>query len=73
MCSKVSASGGNRLRVNVQLIDAETGITFGRAVREVHRRLFEMQDEIVSLLANISKLSSLLSKRAGGASAHPMR
>src|SRR6516165_5081480 len=45
--------GGNRMRVNVQLIDAETGAhlwaeRFDKPVAD----LFEMQDEIVSLLAN---------------------
>ena len=44
---------GNRLRVNVQLIDAETGShlwaeRFEKAVTD----LFDMQDEIVSRLAN---------------------
>jgi TolB-like protein/class 3 adenylate cyclase len=45
--------GGNRLRVNVQLIDAETGNhlwaeRFDKSVAD----LFDMQDEIVSRLAN---------------------
>jgi TolB-like protein/class 3 adenylate cyclase/Tfp pilus assembly protein PilF len=45
--------GGNRLRVNVQLVDAETGNhlwaeRFDKAVAD----LFDMQDEIVSRLAN---------------------
>ncbi len=45
--------GGNRLRLNVQLIDAETGNhlwaeRFDKPVAD----LFEMQDEIVSRLAN---------------------
>jgi TolB-like protein/Flp pilus assembly protein TadD len=45
--------GGNRLRVNVQLIDAETGNhlwaeRFDKPVTD----LFDMQDEIVSRLAN---------------------
>ena len=45
--------GGNRLRVNVQLIDAEAGHhlwaeRFDKAVAD----LFDMQDEIVSRLAN---------------------
>jgi TolB-like protein len=45
--------GGNRLRVNVQLVDAETGKhlwaeRFDKAIAD----LFEMQDEIVSRLAN---------------------
>jgi TolB-like protein/class 3 adenylate cyclase/Flp pilus assembly protein TadD len=44
---------GNRLQVNVQLIDAETGNhlwaeRFGKSVAD----LFDMQDEIVSRLAN---------------------
>jgi TolB-like protein/class 3 adenylate cyclase len=45
--------GGNRLRVNVQLVDAETGNhiwaeRFDKPVAD----LFDMQDEIVSMLAN---------------------
>jgi TolB-like protein/class 3 adenylate cyclase/Flp pilus assembly protein TadD len=45
--------GGNRMRVNVQLVDAETGThlwaeRFDRPVAD----LFDMQDEIVSRLAN---------------------
>src|SRR5206468_10445770 len=45
--------GGNRLRVNVQLIDVETGNhlwaeRFDKPVAD----LFDMQDEIVSRLAN---------------------
>ena len=45
--------GGSRLRVNVQLIDAETGSNlwaerFEKSIAD----LFEMQDEIVSELAN---------------------
>ena len=45
--------GGNRLRVNVQLIDAETGNhlwaeRFDKSIAD----LFEMQDEIVARLAN---------------------
>ena len=44
---------GNRLRVNVQLIDAETGAhlwaeRFDKPVAD----LFDMQDEIVARLAN---------------------
>ena len=46
--------GGNRLRVNVQLVDAETGNhiwaeRFDKAIAD----LFDMQDEIVSRLANM--------------------
>ena len=45
--------GGNRMRVNVQLIEAETGAhlwaeRFDKPVAD----LFEMQDEIVARLAN---------------------
>ena len=45
--------GGNRMRVNVQLIDAETGShlwaeRFDKALAD----LFDMQDEIVARLAN---------------------
>ena len=52
--------GGNRLRVNVQLIDVETGNhlwaeRFDKPVAD----LFDMQDEIVSRLANTLMPSSL--------------
>jgi hypothetical protein len=45
--------GGNRMRVNVQLVDAETGThlwadRFDKLVAD----LFDMQDEIVARLAN---------------------
>jgi TolB-like protein len=45
--------GGNRLRTNVQLVDAETGAhlwaeRFDKPVAD----LFDMQDEIVARLAN---------------------
>ena len=56
--------GGNRLRVNVQLIDAETGNhlwaeRFDKPVAD----LFDMQDEIVSRLANALDANSLLPRR----------
>jgi TolB-like protein/class 3 adenylate cyclase/cytochrome c-type biogenesis protein CcmH/NrfG len=45
--------GGNRLRVNVQLIDAETGNhLWSERFDEPVADLFDMQDEIVSRLAN---------------------
>jgi TolB-like protein len=45
--------GGNGLRVNVQLIDAETGShLWGERFDKPVADLFEMQDEIVSRLAN---------------------
>jgi TolB-like protein/class 3 adenylate cyclase/Flp pilus assembly protein TadD len=59
--------GGNRLRVNVQLIDAETGNhlwaeRFDKPVAD----LFDMQDEIVSRLANAldAELISAEARRA---------
>ena len=59
--------GGNRLRVNVQLIDAETGNhlwaeRFDKPVAD----LFDMQDEIVSRLANTlnSQLIAVEARRA---------
>jgi TolB-like protein len=65
--------GGNRIRVNVQLIDAETGNhlwaeRFDKPVAD----LFDMQDEIVSRLANALD-AQLLSAEARGAerSLHP--
>ena len=45
--------GGNRLRVNVQLIDAETGShLWAERFEKPVADLFDMQDEIVSRLAN---------------------
>jgi TolB-like protein len=45
--------GGNRMRVNVQLIDAETGShLWGERFDKLVADLFDMQDEIVSRLAN---------------------
>ena len=59
--------GGNRLRVNVQLIDAETGKhlwaeRFDKPVAD----LFDMQDEIVSRLANTlrAELTAAEARRA---------
>jgi TolB-like protein len=59
--------GGNRLRVNVQLIDVETGNhlwaeRFDKPVAD----LFDMQDEIVSRLANTlnSQLIAVEARRA---------
>jgi TolB-like protein len=59
--------GGNRLRVNVQLVDAETGIhlwaeRFDKPVAD----LFDMQDEIVARLANTlnAELIALEARRA---------
>ena len=64
---------GNRLRVNVQLIDAETSNhlwaeRFDKPVAD----LFDMQDEIVSRLANTlnAELIAAEARRAEG-SAHP--
>lgn len=45
---------GNRLRVNVQLIDAESGShLWAERFEKPISDLFELQDEIVSLLANV--------------------
>ena len=45
--------GGNRLRVNVQPLDAETGTHLGpERFDKPIADLFDMQDEIVSRLAN---------------------
>jgi TolB-like protein len=59
--------GGNRMRVNVQLIDAETGShlwadRFDKPLAD----LFDMQDEIVARLANTldAQLSSAEARRA---------
>jgi TolB-like protein/Flp pilus assembly protein TadD len=61
--------GGNRLRINVQLIDAETGNhlwaeRFDKPIAD----LFDMQDEIVSTLANTldAQLIAAEARRAEG-------
>lgn len=65
--------GGSRLRVNVQLIDAETGKhlwaeRFDRPVTD----LFEMQDEIVSRLANALNVQLIsVEARRAQRSLHP--
>ena len=47
--------GGNRLRVNVQLIDAETGKhLWAERFDKPLADLFDLQDEIVAQLANNS-------------------
>jgi len=65
--------GGNRLRVNVQLIDAETGNhlwaeRFDKPVAD----LFDMQDEIVSRLANTLNAEMIAAEaRRAERSPHP--
>src|SRR5262249_36917987 len=65
--------GGNRLRVNVQLVDAETGNhlwaeRFDKPVAD----LFDMQDEIVSRLANSLNAELVAAEaRRGERSLHP--
>src|SRR5439155_739920 len=61
--------GGNRLRVNVQLVDAETGNhlwaeRFDKPVTD----LFDLQDEVVSRIANTlaAQLVSAEARRAEG-------
>ena len=67
--------GGNRLRVNVQLIDAETGNhlwaeRFDKPVAD----LFDMQDEIVSRLANALDAELIAAEaRRAERSLHPRR
>jgi TolB-like protein/class 3 adenylate cyclase len=61
--------GGNRLRVNVQLIDAETGNHFwAERFDKPVADLFDMQDEIVSRLANTldAQLIAAEARRAEG-------
>ena len=65
--------GGNRLRVNVQLIDAETGNhLWAERFEKPIADLFDMQDEIVSRLANTlnAQLIQVEARRAGR-STHP--
>jgi len=65
--------GGNRLRVNVQLVDAETGNhlwaeRFDKPVAD----LFDMQDEIVSRLANTLNAELIAAEaRRAARSSHP--
>jgi TolB-like protein/class 3 adenylate cyclase len=65
--------GGDRLRVNVQLVDAETGAhlwadRFDKPVAD----LFDMQDEIVSRLANTLNTQLIEAEaRRGKRSPHP--
>src|SRR6202035_2789126 len=63
--------GGNRMRVNVQLIDAENGhhpwaVRFDKPLAD----LFDMQDEIVARLANTvdNQLTAAEARRAEKAS-----
>jgi TolB-like protein/tetratricopeptide (TPR) repeat protein len=65
--------GGNRLRVNVQLIDVETGNhLWAERFEKPVADLFDMQDEIVSRLANTlnAELIEVEARRAG-LSTHP--
>ena len=56
--------GGSRMRVNVQLIDAETGNhLWAERFEKPVADLFDMQDEIVSRLANT--LNAQLDRRRG--------
>ena len=62
---------GNRIRVNVQLIDAETGNhlwaeRFDKPVAD----LFDMQDEIVSSARQCARYRNLLPPRPAERSAH---
>jgi TolB-like protein/Flp pilus assembly protein TadD len=65
--------GGNRLRVNVQLIDAETGNhLWAERFEKPIADLFEMQDEIVSRLANtLNAQLILVEARRAERSTHP--
>ena len=59
--------GGNRLRVNAQLVDAETGNhLWAERFEKPVADLFDMQDEIVSRLANMlnAKLIEVEARRA---------
>jgi TolB-like protein/DNA-binding winged helix-turn-helix (wHTH) protein len=65
--------GGNRLRVNAQLVDAETGNhLWAERFEKPVADLFDMQDEIVSRLANTlnAQLIEVEARRAGR-STHP--
>ena len=57
--------GGDRLRVNVQLIDTESGMIFGLML-ELLADILDMQDEIVARLANAlnAQLAAAEARRA---------
>jgi TolB-like protein len=65
--------GGNRLRVNVQLIDAETGNhLWAERFDKPVAALFDMQDEIVSRLANALDAELIVAEaRRAERSPHP--
>jgi TolB-like protein/Flp pilus assembly protein TadD len=65
--------GGNRMRVNVQLIDAETGShLWGERFDKPVADLFDMQDEIVSRLSNrLGQELAVAEARRAGHSATP--
>jgi TolB-like protein/tetratricopeptide (TPR) repeat protein len=65
--------GGKRLRVNVQLIDAETGNhLWAERFEKPVADLFDMQDEIVSRLANTLNAQLIqVEARRSGRSTHP--
>jgi TolB-like protein/Flp pilus assembly protein TadD len=65
--------GGNRLRVNVQLIDAETGNhLWAERFEKPVADLFDTQDEIVSRLANTLNAQFIeVEARRAGRSTHP--
>ena len=65
--------GGNRLRVNAQLIDAETGDhLWAERFEKPITDLFDMQDEIVSRLANTLNAQLIqVEARRSGRSIHP--
>ena len=57
--------GGNRLRVNVQLVDAQTGHTYGpTGSTSPWPTCFDMQDEIVARLAGRSNANSPTQRRS---------
>ena len=65
--------GGNRMRVNVQLIDAESGNhLWAERFDKPLADLFEMQDEIVARLANTLR-AKLADDVAARAERKPMR
>src|SRR6516165_9295526 len=65
--------GGNRLRVNVQLVDAETGNhLWAERFDKPVAGLFDMQDEIVSRLANTLRAELIAAEaRRAERSLHP--
>ena len=68
MCSKAPSREQNRVRVNAQLIDAESGVhLWAGRFEEGIADLFKLQDEVVARLANALDFQLLKAEAAKGA------